>query len=495
MKLSLLYKTDAPTASIDRNLLYDLSLDRSVASFCVDTKRQRFVLDLMTKPLLNREDILYRQAILKDFLADANLMLRLRDALEALAVIGTEYRKNRVQAMAVIHSGDAGHEYSNAVALMHLAIQTIVAYFDGFAVVYDLLKKATFASEGLQALRARLAQLTAPESKDFLNYILHFSDITLSDCNTICLKVNEMAKIADCELLRVTQKVAGTGISTGFFKKLFDKKDKEPVEEIPQVTVSTMSAPLRESILGAAFSSVNEVLSSIVRALEDEFSTLGEEMRFYQFGNAFHRSMTKMNLPICFPEIADTAVMECTELRDILLCSATLTPEKIVANDVHFSEKIRGILIRGENNSGKTVYLRSVCCAQLMAQIGLPVCAATARIGLRNCLYTQFAAGEKEFSADNDAGRFEQEVREVVKIIDALVPGSLVILNETFQTTAYSEGAEGLYPILNYINEMGGGWILVTHLHDLFDRLSGESIVKMQTMHGAEQYKLEKLPS
>jgi len=70
-----------------------------------------------------------------------------------------------------------------------------------------------------------------------------------------------------------------------------------------------------------------------------------------------------------------------------------------------------------------------------------------------------------------------------------------VILNETFQTTAYSEGAEGLYPILNYINEMGGGWILVTHLHDLFDRLSGESIVKMQTMHGAEQYKLEKLPS
>ncbi|MBO5111152.1 MAG: hypothetical protein J6D21_10625 [Clostridia bacterium] len=496
MKLSLLYKTEEPTAVLDKNLLYDLSLDRSVSAFCVDTKRQKFVLELLAKPLLCREDILYRQDVLKDFLADANFMLRLRDALEHLATIGGEHRRNRMQAMAVIHSGDAGHEYSNTVSLLHLAIQAIASYFNGFETTYALFEKANVSSEGLTRLRDRLAELTSPASKDFLQYILRFSDITLSDCNSIRLQVSEMAKITDCELLRVSQKTGGNTVTTGFFKRLFEKKDKTVEEDVtPQVTLSNVSDPLREAILGAAFAEVNEILTAIVRALEEEFSTLGEEMRFYQFGNAFHRGMEKMNLPVCFPEISDTTAIECTELRDVFLCATTVTPDKIVANDVHFAENVRGILIRGENNSGKTVYLRSICCAQLMAQSGLPVCAATAKVGLRRSLYTQFASGEKEFSAGNDAGRFEQEVREVVKIIDALLPGSLVILNETFQTTAYSEGAEGLYPILNYINQMGGGWILVTHLHDLFDRFSDEGIVKMQTMHGAQQYKLEKLPS
>ena len=203
--------------------------------------------------------------------------------------------------------------------------------------------------------------------------------------------------------------------------------------------------------------------------------------------------MTQMNLAVCFPEISDIAAMKCEELRDIFLCATTVTPEQIVPNDVHFSENVRGILIRGENNSGKTVYLRSISCAQLMAQAGLPVCAKTAVIGMRNALFTQFASGEKEFNSGNDAGRFEQEVRDVVKIVDALIPNSLVILNETFQTTAYAEGAEGLFPILNYINGRGCGWILVTHLHELFSRFDNDGIVKMQTQHGEQQYKLEKI--
>ena len=496
MKFSLLSKTGADTAVLDRQLLYDLSLDRSVSSFCVDTKRQKYVLDLLAHPLLSKEDIKYRQDILKDFIADANFMLKLRDALESLSQIGVEHRRNRMQAMSVIHSGDAGHEYISTVSLLQLAVQAISTYFDAFAATHDVLKKASLASEGLLSLRARLEQLISPDSKAFLEYILRFSDITLSDCNTVRISVNEMAKITDCELLRVMQRVPTSGSATGFLKRFFEKKEKNTEENtIPQITLTAVSPPLRESMIGSAYAQVNDCANAIVRALEDEFSSLGDEMRFYQFGNAFHRSMVKMDLPVCFPEISDSPVMNCTELRDVLLCSSTLSPEKIVANDVHFSEKVRGILIRGENNSGKTVYLRSVCCAQLMAQSGLPVCAATATIGLRQALFTQVASGEKEFSANNDAGRFEQEVRDIVKIVDALKPGSMVILNETFQTTAYSEGAEGLYPILNYINALGGGWILVTHLHDLFSRFSDETIVKMQTMHGAAQYKLERLPS
>ena len=43
-------------------------------------------------------------------------------------------------------------------------------------------------------------------------------------------------------------------------------------------------------------------------------------------------------------------------------------------------------------------------------------------------------------------------------------PHSLLLLNETFQTTAYDEGADGMAPILEYLSALGCGFIFVTHL-------------------------------
>lgn len=496
MSVSLMHITERDPATLDRSLLYDLSLDRSVSSFCVDVKRQKYMMEILSHPLLCREDILYRQSILKDFLADSAFLLRLRDALLQITEIGVEHRRSRAKAMSVIHSGDAGHEYGNTLSLLQLNIQAILAYFDRFQAARAILDRASLASEGLLRLKSRFHELTSAEAKDFLQFLHTLTDLSATDRNAITLTVNEMGKVSRCELLSIGRKEEPS-VAKGFFKRIFDKKEKAAAveETLRSALLSGFSDPLRESILGAAYAEVNDALTGIVRALEEEFGKLSEEIGFYQFGNAYHRAMTQMNLAVCFPEISDTPAMRCEELRDIFLCATTVTPEKIVANDVHFSDTVRGILIRGENNSGKTVYLRSISCAQLMAQAGLPVCAKTATVGIRNGLHTQFASGEKEFDSGNDAGRFEQEVRDVVKIVDALVPNSLVILNETFQTTAYAEGADGLYPILNYINARGCGWILVTHLHDLFRLFCDEGVVKMQTMQGAQQYKLEKLPS
>jgi len=123
-----------------------------------------------------------------------------------------------------------------------------------------------------------------------------------------------------------------------------------------------------------------------------------------------------------------------------------------------------GILVTGKNNSGKTVYLRSVGTAVLLAQCGLPVPCESAVISVRNRIFTTFAAAEGELIPLSSAGRFEEEVAVLSKIIDDVVPSSLLLMNETFQTTAYDEGAEGMYHILNYIAAMGCGFIFVTHL-------------------------------
>ena len=116
-----------------------------------------------------------------------------------------------------------------------------------------------------------------------------------------------------------------------------------------------------------------------------------------------------------------------------------------MTNSVRLSNAETGILIRGNNSTGKTVYLRSIGTAQIMgAGRASRLCPGAQASGMRNAIFTQFSSAEKEFVAGDTAGRFEGEVQEVAHIIDNIKPHSLVLLNETFQTTSYLEGARGI---------------------------------------------------
>lgn len=138
----------------------------------------------------------------------------------------------------------------------------------------------------------------------------------------------------------------------------------------------------------------------------------------------------------------------------------------------------------GNNGSGKTVYLRSIGTMQILAQAGLPIPCESAEITLFSQLATQFSEAEKEFCEGNDAGRFEQEVRELAAMVDTLKEGSLVFLNETFQSTAYAEGAEGLYHLLKHFSALNIRWILVSHLRQIEEMFEPNEATVLHTTEG-----------
>ena len=80
-------------------------------------------------------------------------------------------------------------------------------------------------------------------------------------------------------------------------------------------------------------------------------------------------------------------------------------------------------------------------------------------------------------------------------IIRAMEPNSLLLLNETFQTTAYDEGADGMIPILNYLGALGCGIIFVTHLTRLVERCRNtEGVAVMRTSEDPRtRYKLSRI--
>jgi DNA mismatch repair ATPase MutS len=208
------------------------------------------------------------------------------------------------------------------------------------------------------------------------------------------------------------------------------------------------------------------------------------QLYFYEIGLKYISRTNHYGAETVFPDITDKKGFDYEALYDILLVFRDQSAKRVCPNSLSVDSTKDGVLIFGDNGSGKTVFLRSLACMQVIGQAGLPVPASKASIYPYSSIYTQFSEGEKMFERGNDAGCFEQEVSEIAEMVDGLTDNSLIILNETFQTTAYDEGAEGLYHILNYFSGQKIRFLLVSHLHQLEGRFAGDEVGVYRTQPG-----------
>ena len=249
-------------------------------------------------------------------------------------------------------------------------------------------------------------------------------------------------------------------------------------------------------MLNEAIFRMYTVLTDITNHVYDQLFGLSKELLFYDAAVAYCAKIQKHGMTACMPTVLDASkdVFDAHDIYDFLLLSEGKTAGQIIANDILMDSVCDGILIRGNNSSGKTVYLRSLGVAQLFAQAGLPVCAKSARISIRDGVFTQFSSAEREFKVGDTAGRFEGEVQCISHIMDRLRPHALVLLNETFQTTAYAEGTVAIYDILSILPRTHAKFVFVTHLTHLYELCDPERVHLMQSASdGPEKYKIRPL--
>ena len=194
--------------------------------------------------------------------------------------------------------------------------------------------------------------------------------------------------------------------------------------------------------------------------------------------------LSAKNVPLCYPTVSKDKSVIVKNLYDLYLLMSKPNPSDVIPNDFMLGQSNGGLLVFGNNGSGKTVYLRSIGTMQVLAQAGLPIPCESAEFTLFLQLETQFSESEKEFCEGNDAGRFEQEVRELAAMVATLREDSIVFLNETFQSTAYAEGAEGLYHLLNHFSALNIRWILVSHLRQLEKMFDSNDVTVLHTAVG-----------
>lgn len=481
MSYSLLYKKREETEP--SGALYDLSVDRVVAVFCSDRRRADYFMDVLSRPLESVENIVYRQQILSDLRACPGLFEDLQLVFTRYDRIKSDWRELRLSAAptGVSVNPDALLERTFAsLKITAMFPNTIVSFYSS---LLDILGKYSLTAAGLVSMRDYCAEML---KNDSLGEIVRIAELfqyrTPEDYSFgTTIEYDATLRLCGSELCEITERA---GKQNAFTKLFSRKKAEDGSVEITPDAVSDKSSPDDRTVdedmtsedagyaLNEALTHIDAALTGITDSIYGNFYGLSRELMFYEAALQFCRFADERGLPLCTPDLlpATDDLIALDGVRDLILAAEGKPAEKIVPNSFALDGSSEGIIVRGKNNTGKTVFLRSVGIAQLFAQSGLPVCAKSARMSLRGGIFSHFSSAEEEFMAGDAAGRFDGEVKAVASIINALRPHSLILLNETFQTTAYDEGTEGIAGILDILPRTGAKYIFVTHLLKLFER-------------------------
>lgn len=198
--------------------------------------------------------------------------------------------------------------------------------------------------------------------------------------------------------------------------------------------------------------------------------TLRGDLAFYLTAVRLMERLRSRGLPVCRPDIASMPERVC-ELHEAYNLNLALHRMEhangtisLVTNDVDMGENGRIGILTGPNRGGKTTYTQMVGLCQILAQLGIWIPAARARLSPVDNIYTHYPVEEQ---LAKGTGRFGDEAQRLSQIFAHGTRHSLVLLNESLASTNPGESLYIAQDIVRILRRLGARAIFATHLHEL----------------------------
>ena len=441
MKVHLLFPDqdyDGTQALPDESsvLRSDLELDQILKVMAIEDQDILSVTEhLLLVPLTSSQDIAYRQSILRDALQNPDI-LRCMYAIAAEAL-------HKTKSMWGISSIYMYSTFSGCVSRLQMFC--------------DLLEKlriiaqkdsARFHSEGMTHLFSMMQQEL---SADYLTEVRkHLKEL----------------KFTDGTLLSAT--LGDVNQSTGYV--LRRQHDKRALRMIRWATAPSFTLHPRDDNgmndlsgkIDCAIAQITNTLWKSALHVEQFFGLLKHELAFYIGCINLRDQLEKRGLAIAIPNVTASPkrILNGEGLYDCSL--ALIKTDEIVKNPLAADGR-NLIIISGANQGGKSTFLRSLGQAQLMAQCGMFVCAASLNIDICTGVFSHF---KREEDTKLESGKLDEELSRMSLIVDRLRPGSLLLCNESFSSTNEREGSEIHRQIVDALLECGVRVVSVSHMYE-----------------------------
>jgi hypothetical protein len=206
------------------------------------------------------------------------------------------------------------------------------------------------------------------------------------------------------------------------------------------------------------------------------FEALRAELAFYIGALNLHAKLQAMGAPTILPQPspAGAGMRHAAGLYDPCLALGVGRP--VVGNTLSVDRKPL-LIVTGANQGGKSSFLRSLGLAQLMMQSGLFVAAESFAAELCHGLFTHY---KREEDKSMTSGKLDEELGRLSAIVDAIRPGAMLLLNESFASTNELEGSEIARQIVATLRERDIRLCFVTHLytfaHGLYEEGRGDTL-------------------
>jgi DNA mismatch repair ATPase MutS len=386
------------------------------------------------------ETIAYRQAILRDCLAQRELIRE----LYGIAVDAIEAKKNQ---WFYLSSRYPASILSSAVGMM----EVFLAYM-GELRKFAEAHGQTFESAGFRRL---LDSLKTELAQDYLTDVAgHLEELRFRWGTLITARIGRGNKGEGYTLRRLEDK------KLSWWLQLFASKPKDlytfalhPRDESGARALSE----LKDDGISAAAS----IMAGVAEHVLAFFQQLRVELAFYLGCLNLEGRLIGLQEGICFPMVEEMGRRRHSVKGLYDACLVLNMGRKVVAND--FDDEGRGLaIITGANQGGKSTFLRSIGLAQLMMQAGMFVPAERFSAGLCHSLFTHF---KREEDAGMKSGKFDEEMGRMSEITDHVTPDGIGLFNESFAATNEREGSEIARQIVMALREKGIRVFFVTHLY------------------------------
>lgn len=471
------------TFLLDKNVIKDLGLS-DICKMLTETEEQyNYFLEQMSNLCCDVSEIQYRQEIFCDFYYNAEMRSAFSDALLSLQTLDDlqKYRINQPdykeqQLWKMINYLKELQVYVDAIEGLRNALSDSSLASEGLLRMKDMLD-TIYNGSGFAMLQKDIAALTDDVSKIKSLTLGVNLDENLNPTEVILTSLNDN-KVSDSKSIMSGFKefvYKSAALNQGDFQ-LVHKMKQAPLTER-----SSLMLDLTKNIehsLGSILTKLKKSLARYVNLQGYCFIKIIPEIRMYlQLVDMFDR-LAKNGFEISRPKLlsGQEGVLHAKDLYNMRLAFAMLQTGKneMVTNDITFDDTQRIFILTGPNRGGKTILTQAVGQAVVFMQMGAFVPCSHMEADIVSGIFTHFPADENDTIS---YGRLGEEAMRINHIIKSMKRNSLLLLNETYATTSFSDGLYMARDLVKYLKLSHVNCIYNTHMHELASDIEGEGAI------------------